>query len=285
MYVSLLWPRTHSGNPLLRVLALIAATGLMLLFPTMASAQFRASIQGVVTDTQGGVIPGAKVTLTNTQTNQTQTRTTNGEGIYNFNQLAPGHYTIVAEAKGFQTKTLTNAQIIPEQANAINIQLGIAAAATTVTVDASKAPLMDTETPTIGGTISSNQIEHMPSFGRDVFQLSSLAPGTTGDRAQAAGGGTNSLPGTQGPGGPSATGGIFATENGPQTLAAGGQYESNGISVDGISTVSAVWGGTSIITPTEDSVESVNSRQSAIAAARVRRRAPDRHAPGPVRVR
>jgi hypothetical protein len=257
MHVSFLCSGSRSRQSFLTILALIAATGLFMLFPTLASAQFRGSIQGVVTDTQGGVIPGAKVTLTNTQTNETQTRATNGEGIYNFNALGPGHYTIVAEAKGFQTKTLNNVQIIPEQANAINIQLAIAAAATTVTVDASKMPLLDTETPTIGGTISSNEIEHMPSFGRDVFQLSSLAPGTTGDRAQAAGGGTSSLPGTQGPGGPGATGGIFATENGPQTLAAGGQYESNGISIDGISTVSAVWGGTSIITPTEDSVDSV----------------------------
>src|SRR6185437_696521 len=257
MHVSFLSSRSRSRKSFLTILALIAATGLLMLFPTLASAQFRGSIQGVVTDTQGGVIPGAKVTLTNTQTNETQTRATNGEGIYNFNALGPGHYTIVAEAKGFQTKTLNNVQIIPEQANAINIQLAIVRAATTLSVDASKMPLLDTETPTIGGTISSNEIEHMPSFGRDVFQLSSLAPGTTGDRAQAAGGGTNSLPGTQGPGGPGATGGIFATENGPQTLAAGGQYESNGISIDGISTVSAVWGGTSIITPTEDSVESV----------------------------
>jgi hypothetical protein len=257
MFVSFDLARAHSGKSFLRVLALAAATAFMMLFPTMARAQFRGSIQGVVTDTQGGVIPGATVTLTNTETNQTQTRTSSGEGSYTFTGLGPGHYTVVAEAKGFQTKTMTNVQIIPEQANALNIQLGIAAATTTVTVDASKQALLDTETPNISGTISSNQIEHMPSFGRDVFQLANLAPGMTGDQSQAASGGTNSLPGTQGPGGPSATTGIFATENGPQTLAAGGQYESNGISIDGISTASAVWGGTSVITPTQDSVDSV----------------------------
>ena len=47
------------------------------------------------------------------------------------------------------------------------------------------------------------------------------------------------------------------TENGPQANANGGQYETNGISIDGISTVSAVWGGTTIITPNEDSIDNV----------------------------
>ena len=61
----------------------------------------------------------------------------------------------------------------------------------------------------------------------------------------------------QGPGGTGGNTGIFATENGPQALAHGGQYENNGISIDGISTTSAVWGGTTVITPSEDSVESV----------------------------
>ncbi len=54
-------------------------------------AQYRASIQGTVTDTQGGVIPGAKLTLTNLQTNETQERTSNEVGVYNFNALPSEH--------------------------------------------------------------------------------------------------------------------------------------------------------------------------------------------------
>ncbi|MEP6643425.1 MAG: carboxypeptidase regulatory-like domain-containing protein [Acidobacteriaceae bacterium] len=111
---------------------------------------------------------------------------------------------------------------------------------------------LDTETATLSGTINSNQIQHMPSFNRDVFQLAQLAPGVFGDASQKGGGGSNNTPGNQGPGGSS---GVFNTENGPQIQSAGGQYQNNGITIDGISTVSAVWGGTSIITPSEDSVE------------------------------
>ncbi len=89
------------------------------------------------------------------------------------------------------------------------------------------------------------------------MQLVQLAPGMTGDGAQGSGGGGANLPGTQGPGATGGNAGIFQTENGPQALAVGQQYENNGISIDGISTASAVWGGTTIVTPSEDSVESV----------------------------
>ncbi len=238
----------------LRALLLLIAP---LLISSAAWAQYRGSLQGTVTDTQGGVIPGAKLTLTNLQTNETQERSSNDVGVYNFNALPPSTFKLVIEKDGFQTKVLDKLQIIPEQPNAVDVKMEVGQVAQTVTVDASEQPLLDSDTATIGGTISENQIQHMPSFGRDVFQLTALAPGTTGDQSQAAGGGTYSLPGTQGPGGPSNNAGIFATENGPQTLANGGQYESNSISVDGISTVSAVWGGTSVVTPTEESVDSV----------------------------
>lgn len=252
------WARTQKcrTTDVLRAISCVAVV--CFFFTSISFAQFRASIQGTVSDEQGGVIPNAKVTLTNTATNETQTRTTNGQGVYSFNALPSSTFKLTAEASGFQSKTLENVHIIPEQANSINVQLTIAAQNQTVTVDASKTPLLDTETATIGGTISENQIQHMPSFGRDVFQLTQLAPGTTGDQSQSAGGGTNSLPGTQGPGGPGANTGIFATENGPQVLANGGQYEGNGISIDGISTTSVVWGGTSVVTPSEESVENVH---------------------------
>lgn len=250
--------RAFEGKAKLYTSILVAIAAAILMLPAVSHAQFRGSIQGTVTDTQGGVIPGAKVTLTNTDTNETHTATTNGEGIYNFGALGPAHYRLLVEAPNFQTKTMENVQIIPEQPNAINIKLNVAAAAQTVTVDASTQPLLDTETPTIGGTISSDQIEHMPSFGRDVFQLANLAPGTIGDTSQGAGGGTFTLPGVQSQAvGPSANSGIFATENGPQTMSGGSQFETNGISIDGISTTSAVWGGSTVVTPSEESVDNV----------------------------
>ena len=100
----------------------------------------------------------------------------------------------------------------------------------------------------------------MPVYQRDVTSLIQLAPGVLADGAQQGGGGGFQAPGTQ-TGASSGGGGnlghsssIFATENGASANANGGQFETNGYSVDGISTVSAVWGGATVITPSEDSV-------------------------------
>jgi Carboxypeptidase regulatory-like domain len=222
-----------------------------------AHPQYRASIQGVVTDPQGAAVSGATLTLKNLDTNQTLTATTDENGIYNFNALPPSQYSVTVEKPGFNKKVLDKVGVIAEQANALNIQLEVGEVTQSITVSGDSTPLIDTQTASVSGTISANQIQNMPSFGRDVFQLIQLTPGVFGDRAQGNGGGAAQLPGTQGPGATGGNSGIFQTENGPQALAAGQQYENNSISIDGISTTSAVWGGTTIITPSEDSVDSV----------------------------
>ncbi len=226
-------------------------------FAAAAQAQYRASIQGVVTDPAGAVVSGATLTLTNLETSQKLTATSDDSGIYNFNALPPSRYSLTIEKTGFKKKILENVGVIAEQANALNIQLEIGEVTQSVTVNGDSTPLIDAETASVNGTISGNQIQHMPSFGRDAFQLIQLAPGVFGDGAQGNGGGGQNLPGTQGPGATGGNQGIFQTENGPQALAAGQQYENNSITIDGISTTSAVWGGTTIITPSEDSIQEI----------------------------
>lgn len=232
----------------------IAVSGLALL-AVPASAQFRASIQGTVTDSTGGVIPNATLTLTDTDNNRVLTATSNESGTYNFNALPPDNFTLTATAKGFQGQTIQNVHLNPDQANAVNVQLPIGEATTTVNVNANNLPTLDSETASINGNISSEQIQHLPSAGRDVFSLVQLAPGVFGDGARGSAGSARNLPGTVGPGGSGQ--GIFQTENAPQANVNGSRNDSNGISIDGISTVSAVWGGASVITPTEDSIGNV----------------------------
>ena len=222
-----------------------------------AFGQFRASLQGTVSDPEGAIIPGAQVVLTDTDTNKVLTTTTNSSGIYSFNALPPNHFMLVATMAGFKSNTLRNITIIPEQPNNIDVKLSVGDTSITVDVNADTIAPLETSTASLSGTVNSNEIQHLPSAGRDVFKLAQLAPGAFGDGSQAGGGGGNNIPGTQGPGGAAGSSGIFQTENGPQTLSGGGQYETNGISIDGISTVSAVWGGTTVITPNEDSVDNV----------------------------
>lgn len=231
----------------------------------LAFGQFRASITGTVTDSTGAVIPGATITLVEKETNRTLTAKSDASGFYTFNALPPNHFKLTAVMQGFQTKSLDNLSIIPEQANAVNVELAIGGTSTEVTVSADARPALDTATATISGTISENQIQHMPALGRDVMQFAQLAPGAFGDGARTGAGGSSSLPGSN-MAGTGATDGIFKTENAPQIVANGGQNETNGIMIDGISTASAVWGGATVITPSSDSVENVKVNSNAYDA-------------------
>jgi hypothetical protein len=221
-----------------------------------AQAQFRASIQGVVTDPQGNVVAGALVTLTNHETGQVLSATTNENGIYNFGGLGPSQYTLTAEKAGFKKKVLDNLGVIAEQANAVNLQLEVGQISETVTVNGDSTPLIDTETSNLQGTVTSQDIQRLPSFGRDPFQLLQLAPGAFGDGAQGAGGGTQNLPSTT-IGGTGGTDGVFKIENGGQITANGARTGENNYQIDGVGTTSVTWGGTSVITPNEDSIKEV----------------------------
>ena len=237
--------------------AALLASAAVVAFAPAAHAQFRASITGTITDPTGAIIPGAQVTLLDSQTGKTLQSTSNGAGVYTFNALPPDTFKLTATMAGFSTKTINNLTITPEQANNINVELSVNATDTTVEVNADTVSPLETATASISGTITAEQIQHLPTAGHDIFQLAQLAPGSFGDGQRGASGGTNNLPGQQGPGGSGSTDGVFKTENGPQTLANGGQYETNSISIDGISTTSAVWGGTTIITPNADSVDNL----------------------------
>ncbi|HEY4358204.1 MAG TPA: carboxypeptidase regulatory-like domain-containing protein [Acidobacteriaceae bacterium] len=239
-------------SPVIAVLMVV--TGAFAALP--AYAQFRASIHGVVTDPQGAAIPGAKLTLTDTATNISQNATSDAQGVYTFNALPPSKFKLSATASGFSNKVLDNLAIIPEQPNAINVQLGLQGSAESIDVTSGAVPALDTETATISGTVTDNQIQHLPSFGRDVLTLAQLAPGVLGDGGMAAGGGVRSLPGSN-QAGTTAGDGVTKTENAPQVIGAGVQPSNNNVLIDGISASSVTWGGSTVITPTEDSVQSV----------------------------
>jgi hypothetical protein len=239
-----------------RFLFVALLVGCVVFLPAVGLAQYRGSLHGTVTDPQGGVMPGATVTLTDPSIHKQWETTTDDSGIYYFNALAPSTYQLTVEMPGFKKKILENIHLIPEQANDVDVQLELGEVHTTITVMEATPPI-DTANANISGTITRSQIQSMPSFGRDVFKLVQLAPGVFGDNSLAAGGGGFNLPGTQGPGATGGNTGIFQTENGPQALAAGQQYENNSYSIDGVNTTSAVWGGTTVITPSEESVQSV----------------------------
>lgn len=231
------------------------------LFSIAAQAQYRAGLQGTVTDTQGAVIPDANVKLVDKETNQTQETKTNAGGTYTFNRLAPAPYSIQVSKAGFATKTVNEVQIAAEQMQSLNVQLAISGTNQTVTVT-DTAPAIDTETGNLASTISARQLQNMPSANRDPYQLLRLVPGTTGDSSEAAGGGSYSLPGNGGIGGSQSSTSIFSVENRPQSQANGQRTSANSFQIDGSEVNSLAWGGGAVITPNEESVKEVQVQTS-----------------------
>ena len=91
---------------------------LAVFFASAVHAQYRTSIQGVVTDASGAVVSGAKLTLTNPATGETQVRVSNDDGVYNFNALpAAARFRLEVEKQGFAKKVIDNLELTPEQAN------------------------------------------------------------------------------------------------------------------------------------------------------------------------
>jgi hypothetical protein len=174
---------------------------------TAAHAQYRGSLQGTVTDAQGAVVAGAKVTLVDKETNRTQEVTTNETGYYVINGLAPRPYKMEVAKEGFKKKALDDLKIIAEQPNALNVQLDVGQASETVNVS-DAAPLIDTATSNLSGTVTAEQFQKLPSVGRDPFQLLQLAPGAFGDGARGGQNAGSNLPSTT-VGGTSGTDGVF----------------------------------------------------------------------------
>src|SRR2546430_17241516 len=202
-----------------------------------AHAQYRASIHGTVTDSQGAVVSGATITLQNEETGQTPKATSGDDGIFNFDGLPPSKFTVTVEKAGFKTKTIKGFGVLAEQANALNVQLEVGDVSQSVTVNGDSTPLIDTETSNLSGTVSALDIQKLPSFGRDPFQLLQLAPGAFGDGAQSAGGGTANLPATT-VGGTGGTDGIFKIENGGQVTANGARSGENNYTIVVVDTTS-----------------------------------------------
>ncbi|MGB9610510.1 MAG: carboxypeptidase regulatory-like domain-containing protein, partial [Bryobacteraceae bacterium] len=236
--------------------AALAVLLLLQVVSPLAQAQFRAGIQGVVRDPSGAVVPGAKVTLTSQETKAKRTVTTSSEGVYAITSLAPGSYELAVEKEGFARKVLADVRITAEQMQSVDVTLSLGQTTESVTVSESVVPLIDTQTAVISGTITSKEVENLPAFGRDPYQLLRLAPGVFGDGALTAGGGSSMLPGTN-MGAAGATDSVFKVENGAQIIANGTRQNSNNFQIDGVGVNSASWGGAAVITPNEESVKEV----------------------------
>lgn len=230
--------------------------GVILLFTvTTISAQFKAGIQGTVKDTGGGLVPEAKLILTNTETAKMQETTASEEGFYRFAGLAPGKYTLSVEKAGYKRKLLENVTVNAEAIQGVDIAIEPGEVTATVTVTQESGQTLETENASLDKAITTQEVRSLPQFGRDPYELVRLTPGVFGDAARGGAGGAVSLPNTAGPGGSNRS--IFQTENQPQISANGQRITSNNYQIDGTSVNSLTNGGAAVITPNQDSVKEV----------------------------
>lgn len=242
----------------------IALLAVLFLLPAAtAFAQFGASLNGTVQDSTGAVIPGATVTLTNTGNQQVRTATSSDGGAYNFGELAPGLYNVVATAPNFKTATLTNIQV-SDGPRAANITLDTSGTSTTVDVSASDQTVLQTSDASIGNTMNSETIQRLPAIGGDVYELLRTAPGITGDASRSGAGTANFLPNGAGPG--QSNSGIFQTENQIQISAAGQSVGANNYMIDGVSVNSLGQAGAAVVTPNQESVAQITVLSTSYSA-------------------
>jgi len=140
------------------------------------SQEARGSISGRITDPTGGVVPGAKVAITNTQTNETRHVVTNETGYYEANFLDPSTYTINVEASGFKKVRRANIELNVGARLDLPFALEVGAVAETVEVTA-EAPLLETTTASGGRVLDNRQLVNLPFSDLNPFALSALAPG------------------------------------------------------------------------------------------------------------
>jgi hypothetical protein len=225
------------------------------LLAVSAFGQFRAALQGTVTDATGAVIPNATVTLTSKETAKKQTTTTSADGFYRFVGLAPGAYTVTAQATGFKQQSMENVTVAAEQTQGLDVTLQPGDVAESITVTDTAGPVLQTENAQVGREITRREVEGLPQFGRDPYELIRLTPNVTADLARGANGTSVGLPNTTGPGGSSSS--IFQTENQVPVSANGQRVSSNNFMIDGVSVNSLSYGGAAVVTPNQESVKQV----------------------------
>ena len=145
--------------------------------PLLAAQQPTGSIEGTVTDVNGAVIPGAKVTITEKATGRQIPVTTNNEGVFQARALLPGEYSVRIEHSGFSSEVQENVTLRVGQAVNVSASLKPGGAQEVVTVTGSTEIQVDTVRSTVDGVIRGEQIDKMPLNARNFLELAALEPG------------------------------------------------------------------------------------------------------------
>jgi hypothetical protein len=147
------------------------------------------TVRGTVADPTGAIVAGAAVTATNVATGVTTAAKTNGAGEYSIRFLQIGNYKLTVVAQGFEAAKYGPFALEIDQTAKVDISLRIGAASVTVDVLAGMQPILNTESATLGETLTENTINSIPLNGRDFSELTVYTPGAVAPGFSSFGGG------------------------------------------------------------------------------------------------
>ncbi|HYB96779.1 MAG TPA: TonB-dependent receptor [Vicinamibacterales bacterium] len=154
---------------------IIAAIFLVAFVPS-SFAQATGQINGIVTDSSGGVLPGVTVEAVSSATGATRSAVSGSDGLYTIPLLAPGTYTVRASLQGFRTSQRDGVRVAVTETARVAFQLEVGQLSETITVRA-EATLVETSNATHGIVIDEQKVVDLPLNGRNFTQLGTLIPG------------------------------------------------------------------------------------------------------------
>ncbi|HKA16728.1 MAG TPA: carboxypeptidase regulatory-like domain-containing protein [Blastocatellia bacterium] len=173
-------------NKYKQTLASIVSVALIMmsLASTISAAQQpTGSIEGLVTDPQGAVVPSASITAREVTTNLTRSVKAGEDGRYRIGQLPPGNYELKVSGPGFKSSVIPSVKVDVGTNASVDVKLEIGGASETVTVTGGGEAQVDRTDHTVSGVVGRVQIQNMPLNGRNFLDLANLAGAQTVDGA------------------------------------------------------------------------------------------------------
>jgi hypothetical protein len=222
---------------------LVIIVGLLLVPLASWAQQSTGTITGTIYDSSGALIPGAKITVKNLNTNFTWSSVTTSAGEYQVPFVPAGAYQITAEAQGFTKTVRTGITLSVNETVRADLTLTVGPVTQQVTVEANATPVA-TESSDVGNTVSGTQTEALPLSTRQFIQMLTLEPGVSSDIV--------SEPG-------------FASLSMASVSVNGMRENQNNYLIDGVNNID-VYNGNNMVTPNLDALAEFRVERASFSA-------------------
>jgi Carboxypeptidase regulatory-like domain len=226
----------------------LVLTSLLVLAAVSVAQVDRGEIVGTVTDPSGARISGAQIILMNLQTGQSIHLTTDNEGNYSAKLLKIGTYAVSANRQGFQTTVQSTVDVAVNQSVRVDLMLKLGSASEKVEVTGA-APLLQTESSSLGTVETERRISELPLNGRNFIQLAYLGPGANGGQT-----------------GSNVSGGVFENQRANEAVSVNGlRVSNNNFLLNGVDNNEFGLGGV-VVLPPPDAIQEFKTEENSMSA-------------------